>query len=133
MSFHTHNTGNAPHTLALRALRLFFKILPILNTGDFAADILATVHFMYPKLGSFSDMEYYFYQLAYRDSKVPKCFIGLIQMQCSPSFDCNWGKQNSKLAPATPTFHNRLRGWGGATESPNCVGAEGAAPPSNPY
>ena len=30
-------------------------------------------------------MEYYFYQLAYQDSKVPKCFVGLIQMQCSPS------------------------------------------------
>ena len=39
--------------------------------------ILATVHFLYPKLGSFSDMEYYFYQLAYyRDSKVPKRFVG---------------------------------------------------------
>ena len=39
-------------------------------------------------------MEYYFYQLAYRDSKVPNHFVGLNQMQCSPSFDWNWGKQN---------------------------------------
>ena len=38
---------------------LFFKILPISNTGDSAADILATIYFMYPKLGSFSNMEYY--------------------------------------------------------------------------
>ena len=31
-------------------------------------------------------MEYYFYQLAYWDLKSPKRFVGLIQMQCSPSF-----------------------------------------------
>ena len=55
--------------LTLNGLSLFFKILPISNTG---VSILATVHFLYPKLGSFSDMEYYFYQLAYQDSKVPK-------------------------------------------------------------
>ena len=74
---------------------LFFKILFISNTGDSAAYILGTIHFLYPKLGSFSDMEYYFYQLAYRDSKVHKHFVGLkIRMQCSPSFDCNWSKQN---------------------------------------
>ena len=81
--------------LTLRALSLFFKILPISNTGISAAYILATVHFLYPKLGSFSDMEYYFYQLAYRDSKVPKRFVGL---QCSSSFDWNWGKQNDPTA-----------------------------------
>ena len=55
--------------------------------------VLATIHFLYPKLGSFSDMEYYLYQLAYRDSNVTKRFVGLIQMQCS--FDCNWDKQNN--------------------------------------
>ena len=77
---------------------MFFKILPISKTGVSAAYILATVHFLYPKLGSFSDMEYYFYQLVYRDSKVPKRFVGLIQIQCSPSFDCNWGKQNDPTA-----------------------------------
>ena len=80
--------------LTLRGLSLFYKILPISNTGVSAAYILATVHFNYPKLGSFSNMEYYFYQLAYRDLKVPKCFVGLNQMQCSPSFDWNWDKQN---------------------------------------
>ena len=37
-------------------LSLFFKILPISNTGVSAAYILATVHFLYPTLGSFSDM-----------------------------------------------------------------------------
>ena len=42
------------------------------NTGDAAAYILATIHFaVYPKLGFFSNMEYYFYQLAYQDLKVP--------------------------------------------------------------
>ena len=84
--------------LTLRGLSLFLKILPISNTGVSAAYILATVHFLYPKLGSFSDMEYYFYELAYRDSKVPKRFVGLIQIQCYPSFDCNWGKQNDPTA-----------------------------------
>ena len=81
-------------SLTLRGLSLFLKMFTISNTGVSTAYILATIHFLYPKLGSFSNMEYYFYQLAYRDSKVPKCFVGLIQMQCSPSFDCNWGKQN---------------------------------------
>ena len=95
--------------LTLRGLSLFFKILPISNTGISAAYmyILATVHFLYPRLGSLSDMEYYFYQLAYWDFKVPKRFVGLIQMQCSPSFYCNWG-QTKRLhcmsAPATPTI-----------------------------
>ena len=76
------------HALTLRGLS---KILPISNTGDSIAYNVATVHFLYPKLGSFSDMEYYFHQLAYRDSKVPKRFVGSNQMQCSPSFDFNWG------------------------------------------
>ena len=67
-------------TLNLRGLSLFFKILPISSTGVSAAYILATVHFLYPTLGSFSNMEYYFYQLAYWDSKVSK---RLNQMQCS--------------------------------------------------
>ena len=48
-------------TLTLRGLSLFFKILPISNTGDSITYILAPVHFLYPKLGSFSDMDYYFH------------------------------------------------------------------------
>ena len=84
--------------LTLRGLSLFIEILPISNTGDSIAYILATVHFLYPKLGSFSDTEYYFHHLAYRDSKVPKRFIGLNQMQCSSSFDWNCGKQNDPTA-----------------------------------
>ena len=124
---------------------MFFKILPISNTGVSAACNLATVHFLYPKLGSFSDMEYYFYQLAYRDLKVPNCFVGLIQMQCSPSFDCNWGKQNNPTA-CWHLLHPRYRVsqqgkclsyppdcMGGLTESPNCMGGEGAQPPSKPH
>ena len=87
---------------------MFFKIHPISNTGVSAAYILATVHFLYPKLGSFSDMEYYFYQLAYQDSKVPKRFVGLNQMQCSPSFDWNWGKQNDPTA-CWDQLHARFR------------------------
>ena len=94
--------------LTLRGLSLFFKILPISITGDSIAYILATVHFLCPKLGSFSDMEYYFYQLAYWDSKVPKLFVGLNQMQCSPSFDWNWGKQNDPTA-CWHQLHPRFR------------------------
>ena len=84
--------------LTLTGLSLFFKFLPISNTGDSIAYILATVHFLCPKFGSFSDMEYYFYHLAYRNSKVPKRLVGLNQMQCSPSFDRNCGKQNDPTA-----------------------------------
>ena len=83
------------HALTLRGLSLFFKTLPISNPGD---SIAYTVHFLYPKLGSFPDMDYYFHQLAYRDSNVPKRFIGSNQMQYSPSFDWNWGKQNDPTA-----------------------------------
>ena len=98
-----------------------------------------TVHFLYPKLGSFSDMEYYFYQIAYRDSKVPKRFVGLNQMQCSPSFDWNWGKKNDPIAcwhQLHPQFQvlqlGKCLGYppehvGGVTETANCMGSEGAA------
>ena len=93
-------------TLTLRGLSLFLKMFPISNTGVSAAYILAIVHFLYPKLGSFSDMEYYFYQLAYRDLKVPKCFVGLIQIQCSPSFDCNWANKTTPLYVGTSYTHD---------------------------
>ena len=73
--------------LTLRGLSLFFEILPISNTGDSIAYILATVHLLYPKPGSFFDMDYYFYQHSYQDSKVPKRFVRLNEMQYSPSFD----------------------------------------------
>ena len=121
--------------LTLRGLSSFFKILPISNTGDSTAHIFATVHLLYPKLGSFSDMEYYFYQLAYWDSKVPKRFVGLNQMQCSPSFDWNWGKQNDPTAywqQLHPRFWVLQQGkclryppdcMCGVTESPNCMGS----------
>ena len=124
--------------LTLRVQRLFFKILPISNTGVSAAYILATVHFLYPKLGSFSDMEYYFYQLANRDSIVPNRFVELNQMQCSPSFDWNWDKQND-LTACWHQLHPRFRVLqqgkcliyppdcvGRVTKPPNCVG--GCAP-----
>ena len=130
--------------LTLRGLSLFFKILSISNTGDSIAYIVATVHFRYPKLGSFSDMEYYFYHLAYRDSKVPKRFIGLNQMQCSPSFDWNWGKQNDPTA-CWHQLHPRIRVLqqgkclryppervGGVTETTNCVAARGLCPLRTP-
>ena len=125
--------------LTLRGLSLFFKILPISITGDSIANILAIVHFLCPKLGSFSDMQYYFYQLAYRDSKVPNRFVGLNQMQCSPSFDWNWGKQNDPTAcwhlhPRFQVLQQRKclsyppEVWAGSLK-PHC---EGALPPSNP-
>ena len=123
------------YPLTLRGLSLFFKILPFSNAGDSIAYILATIHFLYPKIGSFSDMVYYFYQLAYRDSKVPKRFVGLNQMQCSPSFDWNWGKQNHptacwhKLHLQFQVLQQGLRYppecMGGVTETPNCMGDEG--------
>ena len=124
--------------LTHRGLSLFFKIVPISNTGVSAAYILATIHFLYLKLGSFSDMEYYFYQRANRDSKVPNRFVELNQMQCSPSFDWNWDKQNDRTAcwhQLHPRFRVLQQGKcliyppdcvGRVTKSPNCVG--GCAP-----
>ena len=120
---------------------MFFKIVPISHTGVSIAYILATVRFLCPKLGSFSDMEYYFYQLAYRDSKVPNHFVGLNQMQCSPSFDWNWGKQNDPTAcwhQLHPRFPVLQQGKclsyppervGGVTETTNCVGDDGGTTP----
>ena len=128
------------HALTLRGQTLFFKILPISNTGDSIAYILATVHLRYPKLGSFSDVEYFFYHLAYRDSKVPKCFVGLNQMQ---SFDWNWGKQNDPTAcwhqlnrrfrvlQQGKWLRNPTKRVGGVTETTNCLGVKGANPTSN--
>ena len=88
----------------LRGLSLFFKILPLSNTGVSAAYILATVHFLYPKPVSFSNMEYYFYQLAYRDSKIPTrclsyppdCMGGVIEHH-----NLHW-RQREGCAPFKP-------------------------------
>ena len=44
--------------LTLTGLSMFSKFLPISNTGDSIAYILAAVHLLFPKLGSFTDMEY---------------------------------------------------------------------------
>ena len=121
--------------LTLRALSLFFKILPISNTGFSAVYIFVTVHFLYPKRGSFSDMEYYLYQLAYWDSKVPKRFVGLIQMQGSPSFDCTWGRQNDPTAcwhQLHPRFQVLQQGKC-LSYPPDCVGSETDALLSNPH
>ena len=122
---------------------MFFKLLPISNTGVSAAYILATVHYICPKLSSFSNMEYFLHHLAYQDSKVLKHFVGLIQMQCSPSLDCTWDKQND---PTTcwhqlhPRYRLSQQGKclsyppdcvGGVTETPNCVGGAGVAPHLN--
>ena len=114
---------------------MFFKILPISNTGVSAAYILATVQFLYPKLGSFSDMEYYFYQLAYQDSKVPKCFVGLIHalplltatgankttpLHVGTSYTHDFGFYSKRNVSATHPIawagspnHAPLRGWRG--------------------
>ena len=120
--------------LTLTGLSLFFKLLPISNTGNSIAYILATVHFLCPKLGSFSDIEYYFYHLSYRDSKVPKRLVGLNQTQCSPSFDWNGGKQNDPTA-CWYQLHPRFK----VLQQGKClrypqerVGSKGAQPPLNP-
>ena len=120
--------------LTLRGLSLFFKILPISNTSVFAAYILASVHFLYPTFGTFSHMEYSF-QLAYRNFKVAKRFVGLIQMQCSPSFEWNWGKQNDPIA-CWHQLHTQFQvlQQGKCLNYPqSCMGREGAVPPLSPH
>ena len=64
------------------------------------------------------------YQLAYGDSKVPKRFVGLNRMQCSPSFDWNWGKQNDPTA----CLNYPPDCVGGVTRNPKLRGHRGAAP-----
>ena len=72
---------------------MFFKILPVFITGVSAAYILATIQISTPNLAPIPTWSTTSTNFAYRDSKVPKRFVGLIQMQCSPSFDCNCSKQ----------------------------------------
>ena len=119
---------------------MFFKIPPHFQHCRLCCIYFATIHFLSPKLGSLSNMEYYFYQLAYWDAKVSKHFIGLNQMQCSPSFDLTGANKMTPLAtPTISGFTARkilqlpTRLHGRVTEPPNCVGGKGTAPPSNPY
>ena len=107
--------------LTLKGLSLFFKILPFSNTD---VSILATVHFLNPKLGSFSDMVYYFHQLAYWDSKVPNHFVGLYQMQFSRSFDWNWCKQYHPKRNASGTHQSA---WAGSLKPQTAWQRRGAA------
>ena len=53
----------------LRALSMFFTVLPISDTGTSAADFFATVHFLYHEPDSFSNTEYYY--LLTRTRKFP--------------------------------------------------------------
>ena len=103
--------------LTLRGLSLFFKTFPF-------PTLASLLHIFW----------YYFYQLAYWDSKVPKCFVGLIQMQHFASFDCNWGKQNDPIAcwhqwywvlqqGKCLSYPSDCVGW--ITKSPNCVDGKG--------
>ena len=125
---------------------MFFKILPISDTDVSISYILATVHFLYPKLGSFFDMEYYFYQLAYWDSNVPKRFIGLNQMQCSFSFDWNWGANKMTLLHVGTSYTHDFRfyskgnpsathqsAWAGSLKPQIAWAARGLYPPLNPH
>ena len=80
-------------------------------------------------------------KILYRDSKVPKLFIGLNQMQSSPSFDWNLDKQNDPTAgwhQLHPQFEVLQQGkWlryspecvGAVTETAKCMGGEGSVPP----
>ena len=106
---------------------MFFKIFPISNTSDSITYILATVHFLYPKLGFFSDMEYYFYQLAYQDSKVSERFVGLNQILCSRLLT---GTGADRIKGNASGTHQSV---GGVTETTICMGSKGAQPPLNPY
>ena len=110
--------------LTLRGLILFFKILPFSNSGVSTAYILATIHFIYSKLGSFSDMVYYFYQLAYWDLKVSKRFVGLNKCSALPLLTRTGANKitHCMLAPAAPTrargqsnWNSKLRGQRGGT------------------
>ena len=114
-------------------MSLFFKILPISNTGVYAAFFLATIHFLYPKLGSIFDMEYYIHlQICLSGLKSPQVLCRT--NSCSPSRgETKW--PHCMLAPATPTISGCKQGkclsylpdcMGGAIA--NCMGGEGVVP-----
>ena len=102
--------------------RLLIKITVFTTFFCLFVKIFKFPTLMPPKLGSFLD------QL-----KLPKCFERLILMQCSLSFDYNWGKQNDRTAcwHQLPPLNfremsqlpTRLRGL--VTELPKCVGRKG--------
>ena len=118
-------------------------MLPISKTGGSAADMLAIIHFLYPKLVSFSEMEYCSSHLHTRTRTFPKRSISLNKMQFSPSFNGN--KQND---PTTCWWYQLSTQYrvvqqercpsypsdcvGRVIETPNCLGGKGAAPNSNP-
>ena len=81
--------------------------LSISNTGISTVYILATVHFLYSKPGCFSDMEYYFYQLAYRDSKgfkSPQVLRKTISNVVFLSFNCSWANKTTPGIPPLTFF-----------------------------
>ena len=95
-------------------------------------------------LGSFSDMEYYFYQLAYWDLKVPNRFVGLNQMQCSPSFDWTGANKMTSLHVGTSYTHDfrfyskgnasatHQRAWAGSLKPQIAWAARGKALTGHP-
>ena len=133
--------------LTLSGLSLFLKMFPISNTGRSGVYILATVQFLYPKLGSF---------FRHGVLLLPTCLLWLESPQslCRTNsnsvfslFDCNWGKQNNHTAcwhQLHPRYRDSQQGkclsyldpsdcLGEVTETTNCVGSKGAASPSNPH
>ena len=69
---------------------VFKKIFPT-NTGVSVTDILATVHFLYSKLGSFPTWSTTSTN-SLNGTRKTRALVGLIQMHCSPSFDCSCNK-----------------------------------------
>ena len=120
-------------SVTLRVLSMFLTMLPFSKTGGSCCWYLDHCSLSVPKLVSFSNMEYYFQQLTYHDSKVTKCFIWPSQMQCSSFFISNWGKQNDPTISGFQQNEKCLLSYpqdcmGGVTETQNCVGGKGCAP-----
>ena len=111
---------------------MFLAMLPISKTGGSAVDISAIIHFLYPKLFRHGVLLLATCLLGH------KCFQAihrLNQMQCCPSFDSNWDKQNDpttcwyQLHPQYQVFQQEKC----LSSPPDCVGREEAAPLSNPH
>ena len=88
---------------------MFLAMLPISKTGGSAVDISAIIHFLYPKLDSFFNMEYYMYlltgtrnsQALYRTKDKCNCGMQTKQPHVSISFIRNIGYSSKRNVSAT--------------------------------
>ena len=97
MYMYNYVNGWVVEHMYIIGLSLFFKILPISNTADSIAIFWPPLTFFIPNLAPFPTWSTTATNLLIGTQKSPR-FVGLNQIQCSPIFDWNRGKQNDPTA-----------------------------------